>query len=255
MYIQEIIINIDSEIDKGEVVNEFNVLMAHYRSNGQSQGNMETQYITGNKIISLLYTLEENSLNLNTNNFYVNKQSKKIEDLCNAKIQINTLGKSYDTYRSPCECKKSEFYILITNYLTIESPISCGTCNKSVPLYRLPKYDDHGYMPILSWETNYNSCDSLQMNCEIGERWASNQMENIKSALTKQGLKICQKLEIITKTPTYYYLHNYLKYKGDNLTRTCPSCYNDWGLQNRLHNFYDFKCDRCKLLSTISPNS
>lgn len=110
-------------------------------------------------------------------------------------------------------------------------------------------------MPILGWETNYISCDSLQMNCEIGERWALNQMQNIKSTLSKQGLKICQTLESVTNVPTFYYLHNYNKFESETLMDACPSCNNDWGLKARLHNLYDFKCDVCGLVSTSSMNS
>lgn len=253
MYIQEILVLINSEVDKDELVEEFNVLMSHYRGNGQKQGKIETQYINGNILISLPYTLEKHSLDFKFNNHYVNKQIEKIENLCNSKILISNKGKSYDSYKSPCVCEKSEYYILITNYITIESPITCGTCNKSVPLYRLPKYDGHDYGPILSWESNYVSCDTLQMNCEVGERWALNQMENVKSTLTKQGLKICQTLETLTHTPTYYYLHNYRN--NNSAMKVCPNCNNKWLLKDRLHNLYDFKCDKCRLVSTISMNS
>ena len=255
MYIQEILININSKSDKDEIIDNFNILMAHYRGNGQSQGKIETQYISGNRLVSLPFTLEKTSLDHKFNNYYVDRQSEIIEDLCKAKIEIRLIGKSYHTYKSPCKCKKSDFYILVTNYITIESPITCGTCNKPVPLYRLPKYDDQGYMPILSWETNYISCDSLQMNFEVGERWALNQMQNVKSALTRQGMEICEKLENITNTPTYYYLYNYKKYKREVLTKLCPSCKSNWGLNDQLSNLYDFKCANCRLVSTISLNS
>lgn len=255
MYIQEILINIKSQTDKEELMGEFGILMSFYRGNGQTQGRIESQYINDNKIICLPFTLEKNSLSKKYNNIYVNRQSKKIEELCSSTLEFKTVGKSCESYKTPCKCKKSDFYILITNYVTIESPLTCGNCNKSVPLYRLPNYYDYGYMPILSWETNYISCDSLQMNCEVGERWALNQMQEIKSQLTKQGIVICDKLKELTTIPTYYYLHNYKKYNGDQLTRTCPSCNNKWDLKQRLHNFYDFKCDKCKLVSTISPNA
>ena len=255
MYIQEISIDIKNKADRDEIVDGFGLLMEFYRGSGQKQGKIETQYLVDNKIIGLPFTLEKDSLNKKNNNFYVDRQIEKLENICSAKLQTKKVGKSYESYQSPCNCNKSDFYILITNFITIESPISCGTCNKSVPLYRLPKYYDHGYLPILSWETNYISCDSLQMNCEVGERWALNQMQDLTSALSKQGLKICRTLETLTSTPTYYYLHNYTKYKGGDLTRLCPSCKNNWALKNRLHNLYDFKCDRCKLVSTISPNA
>lgn len=255
MYIQEISIDIKTIDDTDELVDEFGLLMSFYRGSGQTQGLLESQYITDNKIVCLPYTLEKNSLAKKRNNFYVNKQTKKVEELCNSKLTFTTVGKTYDSYKGPCKCKKSDFYILITNYASVESPLTCGTCNKSVPLYRLPIYYDYGFMPILNWETNYISCDKLQMNCEVGERWALNQMQEIKSQLSKQGLEICRNIKSLTSIPTYYYLHNYRKLKGDQLSKRCPNCNNKWDLKNKLHNLYDFKCDKCKLLSTISPNT
>lgn len=255
MYIQEISIDIKTKVNKDELIDEFSLLMSHYRSSGQTQGKIESQFIESGKIICLPFTLEKNALDKKLNNFYVNRQSKKLEELCNSKLEYKTVGKSYESYKSPCKCKKSDFYILITNYVTTESPITCGTCNKSVPLYRLPVYYDYGYLPILSWETNYISCDSLQMNCEVGERWALNQMQEITSQLSKQGLKICRKIEKLTSIPTYYYLHNYKKFKGDQLKWQCPSCNKKWNLKDQLHNLYDFKCDKCKIVSTISPRA
>lgn len=255
MYIQEITIDIKTKANQDEVMDEFGLLMAFYRGNGQTQGKIQSEYIENGRIVCLPYTLEKNALNKKFNNLYVKKQIEKVEALCNSKLTFHTVGKSYESYNGPCKCKKSDFYILITNYATIASPLTCGTCNKSVPLYRLPIYYDYGYMPILSWETNYISCDSLQMNCEVGERWALNQMEEITSPLSKQGLEICRKIEELTSIPTYYFLFNYKKFKGDELIKPCPSCGKKWSLKYRLHNFYDFKCDRCKIVSTLSLNS
>ena len=250
MYIQEISIDIKTTANKSTLVEEFQLLMSFYRGSGQTQGKIESQYIAQNKIVCLPYTLEKNSLARKFNNFYVNKQTQKLEELCNSKLQFRTVGKSYNSYKTPCICKKSDFFILF-GYTSIDSPLNCGTCGKPVPLYRLPVYYDYGYMPILSWETNYISCDSLQMNCEVGERWALNQMQDLKSQLSRQGLKICKKIEELTSIPTYYYLFNYNKFKGDNLSRPCPNCNKKWGLKKQLHSYFDFKCDRCKIVSTI----
>jgi predicted nucleic acid-binding Zn ribbon protein len=253
MYIQEISIELKTKANKDELVDEFELLMAFYRGSGQTQGKIESLYITKDKIVCLPYTLERNSLDKRYNNFYVNNQTQKLEERCNSTLSFRTVGKSYNSYKTPCTCKKSGFFILITNYTTIDSPVTCGTCHKSVPLYRLPVYYDYGYMPILSWETNYISCDSLQMNCEVGERWALNQMQEINSQLSKQGLKICKRIEELTSIPAYYYLHNYRKSKGNQLLRRCPGCNKRWDLKEQLHNVYDFKCDKCKIVSTISP--
>ena len=255
MYIQEISIEFNSNCDKEELVYEFGYLMVDYRNSGQTQGLIESQYIDESKIACLPSTLEINSLDNKYNNDSVDIQIKKIEEICNSKLKFKTIGKSFDNYVAPCSCLKSDFYILITNYATTESPLTCGNCNKSIPLYRLPKYSDDGYRPILSWESNYKACDRLQMNCEIGEKWSLKQMEKENSQLTKQGLKICRNIENLTEIPTYYYLHNWTKYKNDTLKRLCPSCNKKWGLKKQLHKFYNFKCDNCKFISTLSPNS
>jgi len=253
VYIQEISIQIETAIDKDYIVDEFGMLISHYRGSGQTQGRIESQYINNNKIICLPFTLETDSLDSKYNNFYVNRKKGEVEQLCNSKIQFKTVGKSYESYQQPCTCKNSSFYILITNFLSISSPINCGDCNKPVPLYKLPQYHDYGYMLILSWETNYRCCDNLQMNCEVGERWALSQMQKVNSTLSKQGLKICNNIEAQTGKPVYYFLFNYKKYKTGQ-PAVCPVCGDRWGLKQQLHNFYDFKCDRCKLVSTISPN-
>jgi predicted nucleic acid-binding Zn ribbon protein len=252
MYVQKIQITVKSEVDKDELIEDFGLLMQFYRSSGQTQGKIESQFIKADKITCFPFTVEQNSLDSKYNNFYVNKQIEKIEDLCKSKFEFKTVGKTYDSYKSPCTCKKSSFHILITNYVTIQPPLTCGKCNDYIPLYRLPNYYDYGYMPILSWETNYNSCDSLQMNCEVGEKWALNQMQKPNSQLSKQGLEICNKLEKLTSVPTFYYLHNYSKEKtADN----CPKCGNNWVLKQRIHDFYDYKCDKCRLISTVSFNT
>lgn len=254
MFIQEISIEINSDFNKDELYQEFNLLMSFYRGNGQTQGKIESQYIAGNKITALPYTLEKNSLAQENNNIYVNKWIEKIQTLSNSIISIKTIGKTQEDYSGCCTCEKSDFYILNTNYTSIDSPITCGKCNSSVALYHLPKYYDFGYMPILSWETNYQACDNLQMNCEVGERWALNQMQEIGSQLSKQGIDIAKKVEELTNIPVYYFLYNYRKHKNDDINRLCPNCNKKWSLKKRLY-FYDFKCDDCRIISNISTNS
>lgn len=255
MYIQEVSIEIKTKHDKDELMDEFAILMHFYHRNGQKQGKIESKHIADNKIICFPFTLEKNSLSKKFNNFYVESQIKKLEELCGAKLQFRTVGKSYDSYKTPCKCRKPDFYILITNYLTIDSPITCGNCFRTVPLYKLPKYSDHDYIQIISWEMNYNSCDTLQMNSEVGERWALNQMQDVKSQLSEQGMEICRKIEELSTIPTYYYLHNYRKEKGEPASKPCPVCGHKWHLKEQLDNFYDYKCDKCRIVSVISPNT
>lgn len=80
-------------------------------------------------------------------------------------------------------------------------------------------------------------------------------MQKVDSNLSKQGMEICKRIEELTSIPTYYFLYNYRKARGDQLSRPCPICSSKWNLKEQLHNFYDFKCDTCRLVSTISPNT
>lgn len=254
MFIKEVSIDINSKVNKDELFQEFNLLMSFYRGNGQTQGKIESQYIIKNKIVALPFTIEKKSLDKKNNNVYVTNQISKIEALSSSLLSIKTLGKTRENYNGGCQCKKSDFFILITTYISIDSPIICGNCNQSVPLYKLPIYHDFGYVPLLSWETNYQSCDRLQMNCEVGERWSLNQMQELNSQLSKQGLEICEKIQELTKTPTFYFLYNYKKYRTDQSNLPCPGCGKSWNLKVTNDYFYDFKCEDCKIISTFSPN-
>lgn len=234
---------------------ELSLLLAFYRGNGQTQGKIESQYIHSNKMVALPFTLEKDALEQCFNNVYVNRQLAKIEALCAAKWSIKTIGKTHTSYQGACTCQQPAFYLLITNYSTIDAPLTCGSCNQSVSLYQLPAYYDHGYMPILSWATNYSACDNLQMNCEVGEEWALDQMQEVDSQLSKQGLELCKKIEALTAVPTFYYLHNYRKVQEEEPPRGCPSCQQQWALKEPLLDTYDFKCDDCRVISVVSSNS
>ena len=93
------------------------------------------------------------------------------------------------------------------------------------------------------------------MNCQVGECWAINQMENFKSQLSKQGLEICRTLEEKTEIPVYYYLHNYSKYRDEKLLQQCPICNENWRLSKQLNGLYDFKCSNCHIISTLPSKS
>lgn len=250
MYTQEISIEILKSAKIEEVLDAFNSYVDSYRGSGQTLGTIESQYITENRLVCLPFTHEADSLDRRYDNFYVTRSRLRLEELCGSSVAIRTLGKP--GLGHPCQCDKPEHYLLMTDYLSIESPVRCGNCDLPVPLYRLPQYYDHGYMPILSWCSNYISCDRLQMNCEVGERWAMRQMQDLDSPLNRQGREICRKIEELTGVPTYYFLFNYSKYKRDSTDRPCPGCGGEWGLASQLHGRYDFKCESCRLVSMVS---
>ena len=103
--------------------------------------------------------------------------------------------------------------------------------------------------------SDYQSCDSLQMNCAVGERFAIKQLSKLDSPLTKVGLDVCKTIQEVTGKKTYYYL-----YKGNGKSiktekeRKCPGCNKPWYQDVAVHNKFDFKCVDCGLLSNIAYN-
>lgn len=70
-------------------------------------------------------------------------------------MSLNIIGKDLN-YDKSCACEKSSCYMLYTNYAETDSPVVCGDCDKSVPLYKLPylfKEDEHH--EILGWQAAY----------------------------------------------------------------------------------------------------
>jgi predicted nucleic acid-binding Zn ribbon protein len=255
MYVQEVAISIQTAVSHQDVVEAFDLWLDFYRGSGQAQGNIWPQYLVGNRIVGILHTLEIDSLDPHNDNHYVTRHRKIVEELCGAGVEYRTLGIYSEEWQGPCTCEKSDAYLLKTYYTSIDSALICGRCDKTVPLYRLPIYYDYGYMPILSWQTDYIACDKLQMGCQVGERWALNQMQNFDSQLSNQGRMICKKIEELTAVPTYYFLYNYRRAKKGDSTQPCPSCGQEWRLATVLHDTYHFKCDACRLISTNTLRS
>ena len=253
MYIQELILENKTNIDDENLVDEFLFLLSCYRKNGQIQSDNESSYFVDNSLKCNIATLEKNSLNKKFNSEWVNKQLDKIENLCSSKLQVKALGKTFKNYSGVCKCKKHEFLVLFTHFLNNAGPIDCGNCFKPIPLYKLIELDQVLRQEILCWESDYKSCDSLQMLSRVGEKWATRQMSNPISELSKEGIELCQKIQKTTSIPTYYYLYNYRNIKIEkDKKRPCPSCSGEWLLDNRLSNLYEFKCDNCNLISSIT---
>ncbi len=223
-------------------------ILGFFEKNGQIIGSEYPMIEQDNKIIAFVNIAEENSLEEKYHNKYVKEEFDKLGD----RLAIHILGKKPNSFDT-CQCKDNQQRQFLLLYSTFLSPISCGTCELPVPLYKLPKIDDcfDDYFDILSWQRNYNAYDRLQISC-ITEDFCLQQLGDINSEISTIGLEICQNMAKSCGIPVYYYLY---KYYGESLAseqhRKCPSCNGDWKLETPYRNF-DFKCDNCYLLSNIA---
>lgn len=259
MFIQEISIHINSKVNKDELMEKFAYsLLGNYRNSGQIIGsyiNESFPFLADNFMKCNVGTLERNSLDKKYNPIWVNYAIEEIEEVCKSKLKVKLLGKFFQSYKGACNCKHRKFLVLFTHVFNTVGPLDCGDCSKVVPIYKLKGLKSlSDFQHMWRWEQNYISCDSLQLNSGVGEKWATKQITEHTSELSKEGLEVCTTIEKLTGYPVYYYLYNYRKLTlAQDKKRKCPSCDGKWLLKKPIR-IYDFKCDKCKLLSSLTTN-
>ena len=251
MYIAELEFKTDIEKNKNNTLDAIEYFLGALRMNGQISGREFPVACMDKSYNANIMLPDIDSLDKKYANEYVNKTFNK---LCEEKIKFKFTIKGREPYSAPvCGCSSSKGYILYTTYLSLESAVRCEDCFGTIPLYKLPPTSSGEYGDILTWESDYKACDTLQMNCSTGERFAIQQMNKYDSSLSKRGINICSDFLNLSGKSMYYYLyHPKGRGKKNELARKCPSCGADWLLKETLHGFFDFRCDKCKLLSNIA---
>ncbi|MCL1916698.1 MAG: DUF2310 family Zn-ribbon-containing protein [Peptococcaceae bacterium] len=189
-------------------------------------------------------TLPENdALDSRHNNAYVAKSLAEVKTLF--ALSITPIGENLNVIAS-CTCPETPlWYMLYSDWTDEESPVVCGTCGHSVPLYNLPRIlNEEEYYSALMWKQDYQNINRLFMS-GVSDRSTYRQMNSLDSQLSKNGLEICRAFESATGIPFYYYVYHYRKY-----TKTpalCPVCGTDWKLTTKT--FVDYKCDTCGLVA------
>jgi predicted nucleic acid-binding Zn ribbon protein len=158
-----------------------------------------------------------------------------------------------------CSCAESSYFILFTLPTAEESPVRCGDCFQSVPLYHLPPSPIFGeaYEEI-GWKREFDSVDRIH-TCH-GTRFANRQLTDPESSLSQSGRGICLDIELRTGKAVYYVLYRQnLSGRNEGLVKVgdrCPSCNGKWKMKKPVHGVFGLVCKKCKLMSnTIDPYS
>lgn len=220
--------------------------------NGQLLGSICPVYREGAMLHYTVLIPEADALDMRHANQWVDKSIVTLRDHGIGAPIVTLLGEDMESGTS-CHCLARGSLVLYTSYEMVGSPLQCGDCFGAVPLYTIPPLENGEYYEIKSWETDYQACDTLQMNCATGERFGLREMSRLDSSITRRGRGLCQQIETNTGIPVYYYL---FRYYGRSLrqeqARRCPACGGEWLLAEPLYGQFDFCCEPCRLLSNIA---
>ena len=238
-------------VDENELWHVFYQVVGSMRENGQINGRDMNAYIKDNRISIDLWTFTQEALDEKYYTKYVTDAIEKLEEFCGNKLEINYLGYVEEELNSICTCQKHDYFVLY--YYGDFSPIRCGSCEKFVPLFKIPKLHDNRVWDILGWVNAYKAIKILDLNCGTGEKWAIQQQCKHDSGLSIQGKKVAAKITEVSGVKTYYFLANYSKRsKIKDISCPCPSCGGDWHLDKEKFGYFRHQCDKCLLMSSYS---
>lgn len=226
--------------------------LASLANDGRVLDNEFSIYQKDANFISAVKIPEKDAVKNFNKQKFIDENLQKLNEIGLSPPDYEILGKDTE-FSESCKCKNHSAYILFTNFLSIQSPIKCYDCGFPIPLYRIKQKEAEQLVSVLGWQNEYKACDLLQMHCGFGERFGITQMSKLDSGLSRTGLEICRTIQDLTNKPCYYYLY---RDNGKSLRkeheRKCPSCGSEWLLEKPFRDLFDFRCDKCHLLSNIA---
>jgi predicted nucleic acid-binding Zn ribbon protein len=211
--------------------------------NGQILRRHKSYTLVGDEYQLRVVAPEKTSFDIANENMNVTHTREAFEAAYGAPIEWKYVGENRNVTGS-CSCDHSDYYILKGNMKDTVSPVLCGNCGKSIPLYRLPRnYQREEYYDILEWQRAYNDLNDL-FKQGLDERYAYDMLNKANSSLNVEGRRIAKSLNERTGVRVYYHM---FKYYGKNKNE-CPICGEDWKNEDEEYNV-GYICHRCKLVS------
>lgn len=254
MHVQHLEFQTRGDTDPAEVAELVLGLLSAWRMSGQVCGREWPVHFEGTTCHTTVLTPGHDALQPQFHNRYVNQNLSRLHE------RGISAPRAVLTAPDPCgadlcTCASPGSYLLMTNFISLEPPVRCLDCMGTVPLYTLPARPDEDHHALICWQSDYKSCDALQMNCATLERAAIRQLSDVNSSLSRRGRDIGETLSGLTGKPFYYYL---MRTHGRSLAaekkRPCSSCGQPWYLESPRHSWLHFQCDHCHLLSNIGFN-
>lgn len=170
--------------------------------------------------------------------------------------QLAMLGHDLmSNHSDPCHDEGVEptAYIWYSRFAQMNSVLYCADHFAPVPLYRAAVRTTNDYEDVIRWQLQYQALDEIQMQETSMLPSTEQALQDVNSRLNHAGRQLAQECATALKRPVYYAL-----YSGSSddcqreVSKTCPSCGGHWKLDEPWHGLFDFRCERCSLVSNIA---
>jgi predicted nucleic acid-binding Zn ribbon protein len=164
-----------------------------------------------------------------------------------------------DAHRRPSSWTGAPFLYLFTHALDWAPPVCRGDGKPPIPTFMLPLNFEQK-TDLYRWQWSYYYHDNIWLGCGALEIAAYKQMADPTSELAAEGRDLCRDIERCTGVPTFYYLTRYWGKPKGEAERPCPGCGSTWKVEwptlpKRRFWHFDFKCDRCRLVSHLGNST
>ena len=210
-------------------------------NNGQIIGGYDVFSDNGSIFFAVVLP-EDDALSDAYCNDYVKKYRKKLDEFFDS--ELIRVGDNLEYYE-PCACEKPSWYYLWSSAHD-ESPLFCGECRRSVPLYKIPyREDEKEHYSITSWQNAYGNMSGLWIH-SLWDRFTGGQIFKHDSKLNVEGRELCADYEKKLCVPVYYYMdyHSGAWIGARKVPAVCPQCGGAW-----LDDSEFVRCEKCRLLA------
>lgn len=252
MFVTELDFEVYCDTSMAAVEKAINYCLDCLRYNGQVIGRELPVVMKGTNFVARVVCPEEDSLHPDNHSPQVKLAFKQLSEFGLLQPKVKIVGQDMNSDPSD-ESEKVSWQILYTSHLHTCSPIRHGETFQPIPLYRLPAVANGDQKQFIKWQEDWSACDQLQMNGSVVEHPSLHEISSSKSHLFKRGWDLCRRMAVVSGIPTYLYIYRVAgESKEKEQARKCPVCDGDWALEEPIHEVFDFKCDKCRLVSNLS---
>ncbi|MDX1538223.1 DUF2310 family Zn-ribbon-containing protein [Arsukibacterium sp.] len=166
--------------------------------------------------------------------------------------QVQLLG--MDIMSQHSSNQSAEALLLFTTFSDNCSPLRNLADLAPLPLYQLQPASGSDHEALIRWQIQFQALDEIQQQEQrVLRKTAENSLQQLGSTLNQQGRQLAKDIASHNNLPVYYALYSgSSKNCAGEAEKLCPGCGADWRLATPLLDIFDFKCDRCLLLSNIA---